>query len=104
MKSFRLCGEKPFVLALFPLEAGSDDGQAAVARPEDRIACGDPGGRIFDVGEPAVDRGAELGLPPESRGEGDVADPEAEAAPQLGERAELVQLAQAVEPVARRRA
>ncbi len=60
--------------------------------------------RVLDVGEPAVDRGAELGLPAQPRREGDVTDPEAEAAPQLGERAELVQLAQAVEPVAGRRA
>src|SRR5207244_11562218 len=59
---------------------------------------------VLDVGEPAVDGRAELGLPAQSRGEGDVADPEAEAAPQLGERAELVQLAQAVEPVAGGRA
>ena len=54
-----LCGEKSFVLALFPLDPG----------------------RVLDVGEPAIDRGAELRLPAESRGKCDVADPEAEAAP-----------------------
>src|SRR6476646_5072343 len=77
-----LCGEKSFVLALLPFHPG----------------------RVFDVGEPTVDRGAELGLPSQTRGEGEIADPEAEAAPQLCERAELVQLAQAVEPVAGGRA
>src|SRR5207245_2497118 len=60
-------------------------------------------GRVLDVGEPAVDRGAKLGLAAQPRREGDVADPDAEPAPQLGERAELVQLAQAVETVAGRR-
>ena len=70
-------GEQPFVLALFPLDPGASS-----------------------PGEPAVDRGPELGLAAEPRGERDVADPEAEARAQLGERAKLVQLAQAVEPVA----
>src|SRR5436190_4086447 len=84
MESFRLCGrQQPLVLTLLPLH---------------------PGELVLDVGEPALDRGAELGLPAQPRGEGDVTDPEAEAAPQLGERAELVQLAQAVEPVAGGRA
>ena len=54
-------------------------------------------------GEPAVDRRAELGLAPQPDGESDVADAEAEAAPELGERAKLVQLAQAVLAVAGRR-
>ena len=53
-------------------------------------------------GEPAVDRGAELGLAAQPGGERDVVDAEAEAAPQLGERAELVELAQAVLAVAGR--
>src|SRR4051812_9832737 len=87
MKSFRLCGrQQPLVLALLPLHPAA--------------GCE----LVLDIGEPAVDRGAELGLPAQPRGKGDVADPEAEAAPQVGERAELVLLAQAVEPVARGRA
>src|ERR1041385_1102681 len=79
MKSFRLRGpQKPLMLALLPFDPG----------------------RVLDVGEPTVDRRAQLGLSPQPRGKGDVADTEIEAAPQLGERAELVQLAQPVEPVA----
>src|SRR5262249_30627687 len=78
-----LCGEKSFVLALLPL---------------------DPANAFLDVGEPAVDRGPELRFPAQPCGERDVADPEAETAAQLGERAELVQLTQSVEPVTGRRA
>src|SRR4029077_3716060 len=73
MKSFLgLRGpQQPLVLALLPLH---------------------PTDMVFDIREPAVDRGAQLRLAPQPRREGDVADPEAEAAPQLGEHAELVPL------------
>src|SRR5579884_2916917 len=82
MKSFRLRGpQQPLVLALLPL---------------------DPTALLLDVREPAVDRRAELGLAAQSRREGDVADPQPEAAAQLGEGAELVELAQPVEAVAGR--
>ena len=59
----------------------------------------DPG-EVVGAGEPAVDGLAELGLAPEPRREDEVGDLEVEPLPQLGERPELVQLAEAVEPVA----
>src|SRR5437016_4334291 len=52
----RLCGpQQPLVLALLPLH---------------------PAELLLGVGQPAVDRGPQLRLPPQPRGEGDVADPE----------------------------
>src|SRR5205823_7608814 len=50
--------------------------------------------------EPAVDRPAKLRLAPEPCGEHEIRDLEAEPPAELGERLELVQLAEAVEPVA----
>ena len=61
----------------------------------------DPG-EVVDAGEPAVDGRAELGLASEPRSEDEVADLEAKRPPELGERPELVQLAEPVEPVAAR--
>src|SRR3954451_17127458 len=71
-------GQQPLVLALLPFDPR-------------QVVC---------AGEPAVDRRAKLRLPPESRGERDVGDLDAEPAAQLPQRAELVQLPQAVEAVA----
>jgi hypothetical protein len=51
--------------------------------------------------KPRVERGPELGLAPEAVGERDFADVDVEAAPELPQRAELVELAQAVLPVPR---
>ena len=68
-------GEQPLVLALFPFQ------------------------RVLVSRKPCLHRRAQRGLAPKARREGDVADLDAEAAPQLGERAQLIQLAQAVEPI-----
>src|SRR5438876_8054946 len=70
-------GEQPLVLALLPFE-----------RCE------------VDAGEPALDGGAERRLAPEPRSEGHVRELELESLPQVAQRAELVQLPKAVEPVA----
>src|SRR6185503_12823433 len=75
-----LGGQQPLVLALLPLDPGE----------------------VVGAGEPAVDGLAELGLAPEPRGEDEVGDLEPMRLPQLGERPELVQLAEAVLPVAGR--
>src|SRR5205823_6572377 len=55
------------------------------------------------AGEPAVDRRAERRLAAQPRGECHVGELDAEAAEQLAERAELVQLAKPVESVPGRR-
>src|SRR3954469_20253825 len=90
-------GQKPLMLSLLPFdpEAGSDRGQATVARPQDR-------GEIVRAGEPVVDGAPELWLAAQPRREHEVRDLEVEGPPQLGERPELVQLAKAVTPVAGR--
>src|SRR5256885_8944420 len=72
-------GEQPLVLALLPFE-----------RCE------------VDAGEPALDGGAERRLAPEPRRESHVRELELEPLPQVAERAELIQLPKAVEPVAGR--
>ena len=53
-----------------------------------------------DPGEPGVDGRPQRRLTPESRRERHVAELDAEAAPQRGKRTKLVQLAEAVQPVA----
>src|SRR5581483_3832534 len=63
----------------------------------------DPG-EVVGRREPGFDPAAELRLPPQARREGELGELDAEAPTQLPQRAELVQLAQAVEPVARRAA
>src|SRR5436309_8996646 len=74
-------GEQRLVLALLPFECCE-----------------------VDAGEPALDGGAKRRLAPEPGREGHVRELEPEALPQVAERAELVQLAEAVEPVAGGRA
>ena len=74
-------------------------------RPVAARACAAPTrprASVVGAGEPAVDGRAELGLAPEPRREDEVGDLDADRAPQLGERPELVQLAEPVEPVAGR--
>src|SRR5581483_371545 len=80
MDPFGLGGQQPLVLALLPLD------------PRE----------VVGPREPAVDGPAELGLAPETGGEDDVRDGEVEPAAELGEPAQLVQLAQPVEAVAGR--
>src|SRR5206468_5430298 len=70
------CDEQPLVLALLPVERV----HAATVQP-------------------GLELGAELGLAPEPRGERDLAEVDAEAPPQLTQRAQLVQLAETVRPV-----
>src|SRR5436190_21206983 len=70
--------EKTFVLALLPLDPR----------------------QVVGAGEPAVDGLAERRLAPEPRREDQVGDLAVEPRPQIGQRAELVQLAQAVRAVA----
>ena len=73
-------GQQPLVLSLLPIERGQ-----------------------LAAGEPAVDRRPDLGLVAKARREGELPQLDAEAAPQLLERAELVQLEQPVRPVPRAR-
>src|SRR5579862_236551 len=77
-----LRGQEPLVLALFPVD------------PSTGVARG---------GATALDSAPELGFPSEAGGERQLVDAEPEAPPQLRERAQLVQLAEAVGSVARRR-
>src|SRR5438067_12853802 len=70
-------GEQPLVLALLPFE---------------RLE--------LDAREPAVDSAAECRVAPQPRREGQVRELDAEAPQQGPERAELVRLAEPVEPVA----
>ena len=71
------------MLALLPLDPASASSAAA--------------------SQPSTAR-AQLGLAAQPRGEGDVVELDAEAAPELAQRAQLVQLAQAVDAVAGGRA
>src|SRR5262245_2153780 len=73
-------GQQPLVLALLPLD------------PRE----------VVGAGEPAVDGPAELRLAPEPRREDEVGDLEAEPRAEVGERPELVQLAEPVLPVSLR--
>src|SRR5689334_6378308 len=57
---------------------------------------------IVRTGEPVVDGTPQLGLTAQPRREHEVGDLEIECPPQLGERPELVQLPEAVTPVAGR--
>src|SRR5207237_9245490 len=77
---FRAGGERPLLLPLLPFE-----------------------GRELCPGEPRLDRGAQVRLTPEPGREGDVGELDPEAPPQIAERTQLVQLEEAVEPVAGRR-
>src|SRR5437868_13641721 len=74
-------GQQPLVLALLPFD------------PRE----------VVRAGEPAVDRRAEGGFPPEPCGKDEVGEFDAEPPPQLLQRAQLVQLAQAVQAVTRAR-
>src|SRR2546429_535409 len=73
-------GQEPLVFALLPVER-----------------------RDIGPGKPGVDGRAQVGLAPQARGEGQVAQLDAKAAAKLLERPQLVQLEQAVFPVAGRR-
>src|SRR5579862_7090194 len=77
-----LRGQEPLVLALFPVD------------PRAGVGCGR---------EPAVDGAPELRLPPQSGGERKLVDPEPKDSPELCERTQLVELAEPVGAVARRR-
>ena len=61
----------------------------------------DPGARVVAGREPRVDRLAEPRIAPQPACEGELGELDPELGPELPERAEPVQLGQAVEPVAR---
>ena len=71
--------------------------------PGDPVRLARPLGRDGRAGEPALDRGAELGLAPEPDDERDVVELDVEPPPQLREAAEELQVVLAVAPVSRRR-
>src|SRR5439155_15171298 len=73
-------GQEPLMLALLPVER-----------------------RDVGPGEPGIDGRVQLGLAAQPRGEGQLSQFDAEAAPKLFEAAQLIQLEQAVLPVAGRR-
>src|SRR5205823_8023027 len=71
-----LGGEQALVLALLPVECGQ-----------------------FRAGEPGVDCAAQIRLAPETSGERDLRELDVEAAPELPEGTQLIELEQAVEAV-----
>src|ERR671910_3039011 len=88
-----------FVVAMVPFCRPSGGEQALVLA----LLPFDPGCVVLRAGEPAVDRAAQLRLTAEPRGERDLVELDAEPTAQLAQRAELVQLAEAVEAIARGR-
>src|SRR5207244_7857197 len=74
-------GQQPLVLLLFPVDPGD-----------------------VGSGKPGVDRCPQLRLSPQTRGKRDIAQLDLEAPPQLTQRAQEVELPQAVESVALERA
>src|SRR5262249_22108871 len=82
------CGEQPLVLSLLPLDPGG------------RLGAG----CLVGAREPRLERSPKARIAAQPQGEGDLAEVDAEAAPEIGEPAELVQLPDAVPAVAARRA